>query len=280
MSMLVPVDAAGLGSSAARSRLMRVTVASGWHQLKPWLLPLAVLVIWEISARLGWLPRRILPAPSHVLSVGWELTVSGELPKHLWVSFRRAAYAMAIGSVLGIGLGLATGLFRLAEQLLDSSIQMLRTVPSLALIPLAILWFGIGEECKLFLMVVGAFFPLYITTYLGIRSIDPRLIEVAQIFGLTRGELIRHVLLPAALPSVLVGVRMAFGLMWMNLIVVETIATDKGIGYLINNAREFMQTDIIVLGILLYALLGKAADSTVRLFERRFVTWKSQFAGV
>jgi sulfonate transport system permease protein len=171
-------------------------------------------------------------------------------------------------------------LFRLAEQLLDSSIQMLRTVPSLALIPLAILWFGIGEECKLFLMVVGAFFPLYITTYLGIRSIDPRLIEVAQIFGLTRGELIRHVLLPAALPSVLVGVRMAFGLMWMNLIVVETIATDKGIGYLINNAREFMQTDIIVLGILLYALLGKAADSTVRLFERRFVTWKSQFAGV
>ena len=128
--------------------------------------------------------------------------------------------------------------------------------------------------------VVGAFFPLYITTYLGIRSIDPRLIEVAQIFGLTRGELIRHVLLPAALPSVLVGVRMAFGLMWMNLIVVETIATDKGIGYLINNAREFMQTDIIVLGILLYALLGKAADSTVRLFERRFVTWKSQFAGV
>ena len=259
---------------------LRRSLRFGWAQLKPWILPFVVLAGWEGCADLGWLPTRILPAPSHVIGVGWRLTRSGELPMHIWASTERAAVAMAIGALLGIGLGLASGLFRWVEDYLDSSIQMLRTIPSLALIPMAILWFGIGEECKLFLMVVGAFFPLYITTYLGIRSIDQRLIEVARIYGLSRGELIRHVLLPAALPSVLVGLRMSFGLMWINLIVVETIATDRGIGYLVNNAREFMQTDIIVLGILLYALLRKLADSSVRLIERRVVTWKSQFQGL
>jgi len=268
-----------LRGSSSLSRLLGPATRVGRHGLG-WIVPLVIVAIWELSSRLGYLPARILPSPVHVVTVGIAMTLHGHLLHHFWVSMQRALASLAIGGALGLIFGLACGLFRGAEIALDSSFQMLRTIPSLAMIPLAILWFGIGEECKLFLMVLGVFFPLYITAFNGVRSIDPRLIEVGRIYGLNRWQLIRHALLPAVLPHLLVGLRLALGFMWINLIVVETIATDSGIGYMVNNAREFMQTDIILLGICIYALMGKAADSLTRLLERRLLRWNTQFGGM
>ena len=182
---------------------------------------------------------------------------------------------MLIGGSVGLALGFLNGLFPVAERLLDTTVQMLRNIPHLALIPLAILWFGIGEEVKLFLVALGVFFPIYLNTFHGIRSVDPGLIEMAKVYGLRGWTLLRKVILPGALPSVLVGVRYSLGIMWLTLIVAETISSDTGIGYMAINAREFMQMDVVVLSILLYALLGKLADVLARGLEKRCLRWRA-----
>ncbi len=169
--------------------------------------------------------------------------------------------------------GLATGLFKSAEVALDSSVQMIRNIPALAMIPLVILWFGIDEGAKVFLVALGVFFPVYANTFHGIRSVDTNLIEMARSYGVTGFALYRDVILPGALPSILVGVRFAFGLMWVMLIVAETISAQSGIGYMTMNAREFLQTDVVVVGILLYAVLGKLADLLAKSIERVALRW-------
>ncbi len=174
----------------------------------------------------------------------------------------------SIGGSLGLILGLISGLSRWGERLLDTSIQMLRNVPHLALIPLVILWFGIDESAKIFLVALGTLFPIYINTWHGIRNIDRGLVEMARSYGLSGIPLFIHVILPGALPSIMVGVRFALGLMWLTLIVAETISANSGIGYLAMNAREFLQTDVVVVAIILYALLGKLADVSAQLLER------------
>ncbi|MEY0428023.1 aliphatic sulfonate ABC transporter permease SsuC, partial [Providencia rettgeri] len=171
-----------------------------------------------------------------------------------------ALIGFSIGGSLGLILGLISGLSRWGERLLDTSIQMLRNVPHLALIPLVILWFGIDESAKIFLVALGTLFPIYINTWHGIRNIDRGLVEMARSYGLSGIPLFIHVILPGALPSIMVGVRFALGLMWLTLIVAETISANSGIGYLAMNAREFLQTDVVVVAIILYALLGKLAD--------------------
>lgn len=241
--------------------------------LAPWALPLALLIGWQLAVELGWLSTRVLPAPSAVIVAGWQLTVSGELLTHLLISTQRALLGLLIGGSIGLALGLLCGLSRRSEILLDSSIQMLRTIPHLALIPLVILWFGIEEAAKVFLVALGTLFPIYLNTLHGIRSLDPGLIEMARNYGLSGWPLFRQVILPGALPSILVGLRFSLGLMWLTLIVSETISASSGIGYLAMNAREFLQTDVVVLTIVLYALLGKLADSTARLLERRWLRW-------
>ncbi|WP_410201701.1 aliphatic sulfonate ABC transporter permease SsuC, partial [Escherichia coli] len=174
----------------------------------------------------------------------------------------------SIGGSLGLILGLISGLSRWGERLLDTSIQMLRNVPHLALIPLVILWFGIDESAKIFLVALGTLFPIYINTWHGIRNIDRGLVEMARSYGLSGIPLFIHVILPGALPSIMVGVRFALGLMWLTLIVAETISANSGIGYLAMNAREFLQTDVVVVAIILYALLGNLADVSAQLLER------------
>jgi len=246
--------------------------------LVPWLLPIALLILWEIAAELGWLRTRVAPAPSDVLLAGWHLTLSGDLARNLWASFQRAGEGFVVGGALGLILGLLTGGSRIFERTLDTSVQMLRNVPHLALIPLVILWFGIDESGKLFLVALGVLFPIYVNTFHGIRSVDPGLVEMGRSYGLGRLELFRKVILPGALPSILVGVRFALGFMWLTLIVAETIAASSGIGYMAMNAREFLQTDIVVLSILLYAVLGKAADVAARLLERRLLRWNPAYA--
>jgi sulfonate transport system permease protein len=190
----------------------------------------------------------------------------------------RAATGFAIGGGLGLFFGVAAGVSRLAEDLFDGTLQMLRMVPHLALIPLVIVWFGIDESAKVFLVSLGVFFPIYYNTYHGIRTIEPGLLEMARVQGLSGFSLFREVILPGALPSILVGVRYALGIMWLTLIVAETIAGNSGIGFMTMNAREFMQTDVVLLGILVYAALGALIDVAARAVERGALAWHPSFA--
>jgi sulfonate transport system permease protein len=238
-----------------------------------WAVPIALVILWEIAARAGWIRVRVLPAPSSILMALSATIEDGTLLRHVAISTQRAVEGLAIGGGLGLLLGIMTGGFRIAETLLDSTLQMLRNVPHLAIIPMVILWFGIGEEAKIFLVAVGVLFPIYLNTFHGIRTVDGGLVEMARIYGLGPGALFWRVILPSALPSILVGLRYALGIMWLTLIVAETIAASSGIGYMTMNAREFMQTDVVVLGIIIYALLGKLADVLTRALERRALAW-------
>ncbi|MEI9987900.1 MAG: aliphatic sulfonate ABC transporter permease SsuC [Aliidongia sp.] len=243
----------------------------------PWLVPVAILVLWQIGAESGLISHRLLPAPSDVAIAFWTMAKSGELWRDMWVSTARAFVGFAIGGSIGFVLGVLNGTSPTAARLLDSSLQMLRNIPHLAMIPLVILWFGIDESAKLFLVSVGVFFPIYLNTYHGVRTVDTGLLEMAESYGLDRWRLFRQVVLPGALPSILVGFRYGLGIMWLTLIVAETISASEGIGYMTMNAREFLQTDVVVLGILIYALLGKAADWAAHWLERRCLTWHPAF---
>ncbi|NOT72088.1 MAG: aliphatic sulfonate ABC transporter permease SsuC [Hyphomicrobium sp.] len=253
--------------------------ARSWHSsvFVQWALPAALVALWETLSQFGLISNRILPAPSAVLLAGWKLALTGELWRNIGVSFLRATTGLVIGGSLGFILGLTNGLSKGFERATDTLIQMVRNVPHLALIPLVILWFGIDETAKIFLVVLGVFFPIYINTLHGIRTVDPQLIEMAKTYGMSRWELFWRVILPGALPSIFVGLRYALGFMWLTLIVAETIAASSGIGYMAMQAREFLLVDIVVLSILIYALLGKVADSTARLLERSCLSWHPAF---
>ena len=254
--------------------------AARWRErLLPFALPLAILVAWELASRFGWLSTRVLPEPWAVVRAFWTLAASGEMGQHVATSSGRALSGFALGGGLALALGLLTGSLRGAETLLDSTLQMLRNIPPLALIPLVILWFGIDESAKLFLVSLGVFFPIYINTFHGIRSVDQGLIEMARSYGLSGWGLYRHVILPGALPAILVGVRFSLGFMWVILIVAETVSAQAGIGYMTMNAREFLQTDIVLVGILLYALLGKLADLLSKGLERWWLRWHPGYQG-
>ena len=241
--------------------------------LTPWIVPVLLVSGWQLSSTLGWLSSRVLPAPVDVVLAAWSLLLSGALWVHVKVSTVRALTGLAIGGSLGLGLGLLTGSVRFAETLLDSTIQMVRNIPPLAAIPMVILWFGIDESAKLFLIATSVFFPLYLNTFHGIRNVDPGLVEMARAYGLNRWQLHWQVILPGALSSILVGLRFSLGLMWVILIVAETISAQAGIGYLTMNAREFMQTDVVLVGISLYAILGKLADLFARALEQYWLRW-------
>ncbi|MFD1956025.1 aliphatic sulfonate ABC transporter permease SsuC [Paenibacillus thailandensis] len=254
---------------------------TGWSRAReaslPWIIPIVVVAVWQLLGSMGWISSRILPTPVQVVAAGIGLVQSGELIHALGVSTGRALIGFAIGGSAGFLLGLLNGVAALAEKLTDSSIQMIRNVPHLALIPLVIVWFGIGEEGKIFLVALGVSFPIYLNTLHGIRTVDPGLVEMGKVYGLSRGELYRKVILPGAMPSILVGLRYALGIMWLTLIVAETISADAGIGYMAMNAREFFQLDVVVLSIILYALLGKLSDTIAKWMERRWLQWHPHF---
>lgn len=261
------------GAGTFTSKQLGQVLQSAGLKLLPWLVPVLLLAVWQLSSAQGWLSNRVLPAPLDVAAAAWALALSGELWTHVKVSAARALTGLFIGGGLGLLLGLLTGSVRWADTLLDSTIQMVRNIPALAMIPLVILWFGIDETAKLFLIAVAVFFPIYLNTFHGIRSVDPGLIEMGRTYGLNRWQLYTQIILPGALSSILVGLRFSLGLMWVILIVAETISAQAGIGYLTMNAREFLQTDIVLVGILLYALLGKLADLLARALERYWLRW-------
>jgi sulfonate transport system permease protein len=247
------------------------------RRVLPWIVPVLILIAWEYAARSGALSSRVLPEPLAVVRAAWQLLLTGQLWDNLKVSAGRAFAGLLVGGGLGLALGFLTGLSRRAEVALDTTLQMLRNIPPLALIPLIILWFGIDEGAKLFLVAFGVFFPLYLNTFHGIRTVDRGLIEMARSYGLSGWRLYREVILPGALPSIVVGLRYALGLMWVLLIVAETISASSGIGYMTMNAREFLQTDVMLVGILMYALLGKLADVAARRLERVCLRWHPSY---
>lgn len=243
-----------------------------------WAVPVVGLAIWELLARGGWISPQVLPAPSTVASTAWNLVGDGRLFTDLGVSLLRAAAGLAIGGSIGFALGIAVGFSRLAEALLDRPIQMIRAIPFLALLPLVIIWFGVDEGGKIFLVALAVVFPIYINTVLGIRQIDPKLLELGRVTGLSRRELVLDIILPGAMPSVLAGVRYALAVAWLALVIAETVATNRGIGFLAMDAREFLQTNVIVLTILIYAGIGVGADGLARLLERRLLAWHPNYA--
>lgn len=237
----------------------------------PWLIPIVALVVWQ------WSPDGFLPGPIEVVEAAIRLTSNGELLPHVWTSTQRAIIGFTIGGLIGFILGLVNGISKTLATLLDTSMQMIRTVPHLALIPLVIVWFGLGEEGKIFLVALGVAFPIYLNTYNGIKNIDQRLIEMAWVYKMRKTALFREVVIPGAMPSILVGVRYSLGVMWMSLIVAETIGADGGIGYMATQARQFVQMDVVVLSIVLYALLGKLSDVVAVYLERRWLRWNPAF---
>jgi sulfonate transport system permease protein len=243
----------------------------GWIS---WILPALIIASWQTCASLGWIADTVMPSPTAVAAAAWRLTLSGELLQNLGVSALRALAGLVVGGGIGLSLGLLNGLSQLSFSVSDTSVQMIRNVPHLALIPLVIVWFGIDEGAKLFIVALGVFFPIYLNTLHGVRSVDPQLIEMARSYGFRNWPLFRRVIWPGSLPSILVGLRFALGVMWLTLIFAETIAAQSGIGYMAMQAREFMQTDVIVLSILLYAFLGKGADSLVKVLERWQLAWR------
>lgn len=239
-----------------------------------WLSPLVFLAVWEAGSRSGLIPERTLAAPSAVMATLADMVVSGELPENLAISFARAATGLAIGVSIGIVLALVAGLSKKGEAAIDPIMQIKRTIPTLALTPLFIVWFGIGETPKVALIAFATIFPVYLNLYSGVRGVDVRLIEGARSFGLSRAEVVWHVILPGALPALLTGLRYSLSVSILVLVVAEQINASAGLGYLVNNARDFMRTDIIVVCLLVYAALGLAADGLVRLIERRALAWR------
>ena len=243
-----------------------------------WVVPLGLVGLWQIASMTGLLPARILPAPTAVVEAAMRLIANGQLQSNLAVSFSRAITGLLIGGAIGFSLGLLNGLSRVGERLLDPTLQMIRNVPHLALIPLVIIWFGVEESARIFLVALGVFFPVYLNTFHGIRNVDPHLIEMGRVYGMSRWGLFSKVILPGALPNIFIGLRFALGVMWLTLIVAETIGAQSGIGYMAMQAREFVQTDVVMLSIVIYALLGKLADSATRLMERRWLAWSPAYA--
>ncbi|WP_435151289.1 ABC transporter permease [Micromonospora aurantiaca (nom. illeg.)] len=236
--------------------------------------PVALVLAWEAAARTGLLAAEKLPAPSAVLATGWRLGSDGTLGVHLLDSLTRAALGLLVGGGLALVLGAAAGLLRLGDDLVDPPVQMARMLPHLGLVPLLIIWVGIGESLKVTLVALGAFFPIYFNTYAGIRDIDERLVEAARTCGLGAAARLRHVVLPGALPALFLGLRLAIGAAWLSLVVGEQVNAQTGVGFLMMEAREFSQTDVVVLGLLIYALLGLASDLLIRYAERRTLAWR------
>jgi len=233
-----------------------------------------LVALWQVASSTGVVDSQTLAGPTTVLHAGWQLVQDGTLQSAIWVSLRRVLEGLAIGIPVGVALALVAGLSRVGDDLVDAPMQMLRFLPIIGLQPLIVLWFGIGNTAKVSLIVLGVVFPIFINTSAAIRAIDPRHFELAKSVELSRWATIRHVVIPGALEAFLVGLRLAVAVAWLILVFAEQINATNGIGYLMIHAQEFFQTDIIVVGLAVYAVLGLLSDSFVRFLERRALQWR------
>ncbi|HSE69490.1 MAG TPA: ABC transporter permease, partial [Nocardioidaceae bacterium] len=272
-TLVTPQEVAEAGSatpSRRRQRSRRAAGRLGW--LRRWASPVAILLTWQLLSNAGILTEDVLASPLQILSTGIGLLADGTLQSATATSITRVVSGFLIGASVGLVLATVAGLSRVGEDAVDPPMQMLRTLPHFGLIPLFIVWMGIGETPKIALIAMGVTFPLYLNTFAGIRSVDRKLLEAAHTLNLTHRQRLRHVVIPGALPQALVGLRQSLGVAWLSLIVAETVSADAGLGYLINDAREFLKTDVIVVGLAVYSLLGLLTDTLVRLIERKALT--------
>jgi sulfonate transport system permease protein len=265
-----PAQASGQGRRSRR----------GWLRL---ISPVALLLLWQLVSQAGLISAQKLPPPTQIWSTAvWLVTTNtaayGTLQGAMLVSLERVAIGFAVGGSIGLLLAVLAGLSRIGENGVDPLMQMLRTLPLFGLIPVFIVWFGIGDMPKILLIAIGAAVPLYLNTFAGIRGVDPKLGELGQVLHLRRRELIAHIVLPGAMPQILVGVRQSLGVAWLALVVAEQINANAGLGYIISQATQFLRNDVIIVALLVYCILGLLTDSLVRLLERRALAWRRSFA--
>ncbi|MDR5815514.1 MULTISPECIES: ABC transporter permease [unclassified Caballeronia] len=251
--------------AALRSRSLRIGV------------PVALVVLWQLASSLQLVAPETLPPPTVIFAALKELIADGELQSAIGVSLVRAATGLAIGGGIGLIAGLLAGLWRIGEEVIDAPLQMLRTIPFIALIPLFITWFGIGEGAKVAVILAATIFPMYLNTYAGVRGVDPKLLEAASVFGLSGRQVAWRIILPTALPAILVGVRYASAVALLALVVAEQINAQNGIGYILVNANQNQRADIIIAGILVYATLGIVTDLVMRALEHLALPWRPRF---
>lgn len=237
-------------------------------------VPVLLLALWAVGSATGRIDERVFPAPWSVWTAFADLVVTGVLWENLSVSLVRVTVGFAIGGALGLILGVVAGLFRLGDRLLDPTLQMLRTIPFLAITPLLILWFGIDERPKIIIIAAAALFPLYLNTHSGVRNVDRRILEAGRVFGLRGLGLIRHVILPEAIPSLLVGLRVSLSVSLLALIVAELTNAPRGLGFLMTSAQQYFQTDVLVVIVIIYAIWGLSVDLVVRALERVLLPYK------
>lgn len=242
-------------------------------------LPVLIIALWQWAAEREWTNPLFFPAPDVIAGAFSSLISSGELFHHLGISVWRALIGFVVGGSIGLLLGLLSGLSRKAEYVLDPSLQMLRTVPHLAVAPLVLLWFGFGEQSKIVIIALGAFFPLYVNTFVAIRNVDNKLFDVAKVLAFDRAKLLFRLVLPAALPGILLGVRLSLALSWIGLVVAELIGSQSGVGFLINLGKQTSSTEDIFVGVIIFAIVGKLVDSFVRLLERKLLHWRESYEG-
>ena len=236
--------------------------------------PVLLLLTWQVTSSAGLLSPRTLTPPAQVLSTAEELLSDGRLQSHLLTSFWRASVSLLLGVVIGLVLALVSGLSRVGEALLDGPVQIKRAIPTLALIPLAIIWFGIGEGMKITVVTLAVLVPIYLNTHAALRGVDGRFVELAETVRLTRWQFVRRIAIPGSLPGFFTGLRLGVTISWLALVVVEQINATSGIGSLMTQARNYAQTDIIVVGLVIYALFGLLSDSVVRFVEGRVLSWR------
>jgi sulfonate transport system permease protein len=275
----VLADTCSSCSIATASAPPRRSLALGVPLSYGWLLgPTLLTLVWVIGSSVGLIDHRILPAPLDTMRTALELIGQGRLQTDLAVSALRTLQGLFYGVVLGVLVALVSGLTLTGGYLFDSLIQMKRAIPTLALLPLLILWFGIGEAMKVVVIALSVFLQVYVHAHNALRTIDLKHVELAESLRLSRYEFLRHVVLPGALPGFLLGLRFAVAAAWLALVVVEQVNATSGIGYMITLARTYAQTDIILVGLVVYALLGLTSDASVRLLERRLLTWRRTLA--
>ncbi|SDD58132.1 sulfonate transport system permease protein [Paenibacillus sp. UNCCL117] len=262
-------------SSERRLRIRQQTV----RILLGLLPPILLIAAWQVLGDLGVISSLLFPTPLRIVQAGIRLAQTGELAGNLRISVLRALAGFALGASLGLAFGILVGLFRRTERALDPTVQMIRMVPHLAIAPLFILWFGIGETSKILLIAKGAFFPLYINSFMGIRGVDNKLFDVTRVLGFSRWKQIVRLVIPAALPNILLGVRISLGVSWLGLVVAELMGSTAGIGYLMSDARQFSKTPIVFVGILIFALFGILTDLLVRALERKWLSWRDSYQG-
>src|SRR3954447_25794961 len=275
MSALASAQVSGTPAPAEVRPPAKRSAASRLGWLRRWISPVVIVAVWQVLSSAGVIPEDKIASPAQIGVTAWQLARDGVLGEATLVSVQRVLAGFAVGATIGLALAVVAGVSRVGEDAVDPPMQMLRTLPHFGLIPLFIVWMGIGESPKIALIAMGVAFPLYLNTFAGIRSIDRKMTEAALTLGLTRRQRLRHVVVPGALPQTLVGLRQSLGVAWLSLIVAETVSADSGLGYMINHAREFLQTDVIVVGLAVYSILGLLTDSLVRFLERRALVWRS-----